>query len=1331
MDFSYNYRHDFSKLVERIEVQAEYENTRADLASGGTGSEGGDIMAISPGNKSRKGVAWEVRASFPLDPSQTLVEHRSPQNNINFGRQTTGSSPLSSTAGTDGSSSASEKPRPLTPEPTAEVAADTDFIANDTDPVRSNRSGNESPASEPKWSTVAKKRRGKRISPVMTSTAVPSVARENDDAKSVAVQEAAEDKDHREESDILEAMEAWVDAKAEQEEVLWEVWNAECELSSPVSSSSSMDEKVPDDMPRISLNDVAATSPTMKSPTGFRKDAPRPEQRDRGKFAKGVKLSVDTQASERESRIETRPSRYSDDGSTNSDLSSDFVGDFLSSAGMRTLHDKLSSPDRAKKSPADMKRMQEVRQMAAEQNRGRMDIERQNRQLQRRQRAKEVMDKNADSLKQKELHLIQKLQRAKIQHEKYLDSVVSKAGSENNKVLEVSFINRISLEDMKVDLQQRLDAVERRRNERLLEVQAKASGGSRESAAAERRNNAKDTRLGALEQRLAKVESRRLQRLSMMKAKSDYASRKEVVASERRKAIELELETRRQERTDHQNEDRKPFRINGGKDRDSGGKGRTQLKSSVLTERPPSSKKSSSKKKRPKKEVQDLHADISVPVKAENNESEGNGIESQQSSMKAPARLHKGLSVTVESSSPTTSKSGLLSELEVRSAQDKGIKRKVKKMKQRMTTFTKLFRPTFCQAPVPNPRPPAFSVEKAVGALHKGIVGACRHQQFLPATTPPQDVVFASYPFVHQLDNLASLEPMVLAILQLLTNQRDGDNLTETAATAFYECGGLPTVMQLMTQDVLRSAHHNIIGDVLSITILALSSQQSRNCMLVINVLPRLSDMLDYMMQAGHTMEQYLSKSLCILQVMVRHNPPAELLPLMSDLSKYFIHSGLANRLLLQFDVFQSSLEIYPQSMEVVEYGLLFLEALCQCPHKKAVATVTNTKITQKTAENTSTAMHVAKTATVASQPNVQNSEAQNASVESLVSLFETQNGISSIISLLISLLANFSSTPKGSTTPTSAKNGQPGSLSLSGASESGEKRSNTSGVSGSLSTTPTKLSPKSPRKSGGASGLANLSFSVSFRWIVWSTLRILNNVFRLSPAVMQRVLGSTGLQREFHHLVDCLLSRLSAEVECLQTKPCRKGADNVLLYPSYGSQADEVFSKGVSENRRHTGLDSSSPLSYEIMLHELIVLIGHFSLNSPDNQQVLWWSQRSKPNIMLQLSSLPFRYFSTERYSDILFPALIAASFENERNRMMLEQEVNPEMLVQFLQLVSEGAPTQGCDNAEKDASSGSVVPPGHLAVRLPEATPLSERLPPSFLKRALEYFSVVTVEH
>ncbi|KAL7867931.1 hypothetical protein SRHO_G00093150 [Serrasalmus rhombeus] len=88
---------------------------------------------------------------------------------------------------------------------------------------------------------------------------------------------------------------------------------------------------------------------------------------------------------------------------------------------------------------------------------------------------------------------------------------------------------------------------------------------------------------------------------------------------------------------------------------------------------------------------------------------------------------------------------------------------------------------------------------------------------------------------------------------------------------------------------------------------------------------------------------------------------------------------------------------------------------------------------------------------------------------------------------------------------------------------------------------------------------------------------------------------------------------------------------------------------------------------SSEELLHEVIICVGYFTVNHPDNQVIV--QSGRQPSVLQKLCQLPFQYFSHPRLIKVLFPSLISACYNNQQNKVILQQEMSCVLLATFIQ--------------------------------------------------------------
>lgn len=147
------------------------------------------------------------------------------------------------------------------------------------------------------------------------------------------------------------------------------------------------------------------------------------------------------------------------------------------------------------------------------------------------------------------------------------------------------------------------------------------------------------------------------------------------------------------------------------------------------------------------------------------------------------------------------------------------------------------------------------------------------------------------------------------------------------------------------------------------------------------------------------------------------------------------------------------------------------------------------------------------------------------------------------------------------------------------------------------------------------------------------------------------------------------------------------------------------VGAEGLSLAFRHMAsslLGHCSQVSCESLLHEVIVCVGYFTVNHPDNQVIVQSGRH--PTVLQKLCQLPFQYFSDPRLIKVLFPSLITACHNNHQNKLILEQEMSCVLLATFIQ---DFAQTPGHVDNQSSSLKGKFQNPGNyleLANRFPQ---------------------------
>ena len=83
-------------------------------------------------------------------------------------------------------------------------------------------------------------------------------------------------------------------------------------------------------------------------------------------------------------------------------------------------------------------------------------------------------------------------------------------------------------------------------------------------------------------------------------------------------------------------------------------------------------------------------------------------------------------------------------------------------------------------------------------------------------------------------------------------------------------------------------------------------------------------------------------------------------------------------------------------------------------------------------------------------------------------------------------------------------------------------------------------------------------------------------------------------------------------------------------------------------------------------LLHETLIFIGYFCLLNETNQQIL---HKGENSILQKLCNMPFTYFMDKKLKEILFPTLVAVSYQNTRSVAIMDQELNLDVLVKYIE--------------------------------------------------------------
>uniref|UniRef100_A0A671XTN1 S-phase cyclin A-associated protein in the ER n=1 Tax=Sparus aurata TaxID=8175 RepID=A0A671XTN1_SPAAU len=185
----------------------------------------------------------------------------------------------------------------------------------------------------------------------------------------------------------------------------------------------------------------------------------------------------------------------------------------------------------------------------------------------------------------------------------------------------------------------------------------------------------------------------------------------------------------------------------------------------------------------------------------------------------------------------------------------------------------------------------------------------------------------------------------------------------------------------------------------------------------------------------------------------------------------------------------------------------------------------------------------------------------------------------------------------------------------------------------------------------------------------------------RQDPTGLTALLQSTDLVGVVHTLYCILLHSFAPESASRSQEPYGPGVIQVALQGirflnSFALLDLSAFqtvlgAEGLSLAFRHI---VSSLLWYctqhssEELLHEVIICVGYFTVNHPDNQVIV--QSGRQPSVLQKLCQLPFQYFSHPRLIRVLFPSLISACYNNPQNKVILQQEMSCVLLATFIQV-------------------------------------------------------------
>ncbi|KAM4826387.1 S phase cyclin A-associated protein in the endoplasmic reticulum [Thomomys bottae] len=250
--------------------------------------------------------------------------------------------------------------------------------------------------------------------------------------------------------------------------------------------------------------------------------------------------------------------------------------------------------------------------------------------------------------------------------------------------------------------------------------------------------------------------------------------------------------------------------------------------------------------------------------------------------------------------------------------------------------------------------------------------------------------------------------------------------------------------------------------------------------------------------------------------------------------------------------------------------------------------------------------------------------------------------------------------------------------------------------------------------------GMCTLCFAVTGR-----SYSIFDNN-RQDPTGLTAALQATDLAGVLHMLYCVLFHGASADPSAASLKDSytqntiQVAIQSLRFFNSFAALDLSAFqsivgAEGLSLAFRHMAsslLGHCSQVSCESLLHEVIVCVGYFTVNHPDNQVIVQSGRH--PTVLQKLCQLPFPYFSDPRLIKVLFPSLLAACYNNHQNKVVLEQEMSCVLLATFIQ-DSEQTPGQP-ENQTSQPKGKPLVSHNYLE--------LANRFPQQAWEEARQFF-------
>jgi len=159
---------------------------------------------------------------------------------------------------------------------------------------------------------------------------------------------------------------------------------------------------------------------------------------------------------------------------------------------------------------------------------------------------------------------------------------------------------------------------------------------------------------------------------------------------------------------------------------------------------------------------------------------------------------------------------------------------------------------------------------------------------------------------------------------------------------------------------------------------------------------------------------------------------------------------------------------------------------------------------------------------------------------------------------------------------------------------------------------------------------------------IVFYSFQSINNIARINLAAFQHIINEMKI--ELYHVLSYLLSYLTLHIQ--QSPPLMSTA------PSASELADLI-------NNEH--------YINRVLLNQVLLFISYCCLSNCPFQQCLRYGD-AKNNLIHKLCQLPFDYFIKEQSKKILFPTMIACTYQNEENLKVMNTVLNKKHLILFI---------------------------------------------------------------